>query len=288
MGAAFEVITGFNNPATTTAGTYVGFTANTGQSFAIRQANGVPSAQVLGPWMSGSVAAKLQIKSPRWHDTTIGDTYHVQISTGTLPVQPLLELYDYEPGYSTDTLTVQMTTDASQASATNYALGLPAYYPSLPGVDANLITPAQLMSYYNATAKTGLHYVTYVTANSSATAGNIGTGVLINSTNDQYRAGHSYALVGYGVSAQCTSVLIQGTDTGNLYVGGPGSLDIKVTRTWFVDLSNALNLPLVPVIQANNKGTSNVYVQDAITTSTAFIVSLFFVDLGILVPPQGV
>jgi len=288
MGAAFEVVTAFASPATTTAGTYLAMTANTGQGFAIRQANGVPSAKVLGPWASFGVAGKLQIKSPRWHDTTIGDTYHVQVSTGTLPVQPLLELYDYEPGYATDTLTVQLTTDVTQAATTQYALGLPVIYSDLPGVAGNFGTPAQVLSYYNATAKTGLHYTTWVTANSAATNGNIGTGVLINSTNDQYRAGHTYALVGYGVSAQCTTILVQGTDTGNLYVGGPGSLDIKVTRTWFWDISAALGVPLIPFIQANNKGTTNVYVCDSVTTSTAFLVTLYWVDLGTITPPTSV
>jgi hypothetical protein len=195
MGAALEVITGAQVQATTTAGTYTAFTANSGQSFAIRQANGTPAGTVMGPWASFGAAGKLQIKTPRWHDTTIGDTYHVQITTGTLAVQPLLDLWDGEPAYSTDTLTVQMTTDTSQASSTNYALGLPVYYPNLPGVDANFITAAQLQSYDNPLNKTGLHYVNYVSASSAATAGQIGTGVLINSTNDQYKAGHTYARI---------------------------------------------------------------------------------------------
>lgn len=288
MGAAFEVVTGAQTAATTTAGTYTTYTANSGQSFSIRQANGTPAGMVLGPWATYAAAGKLQIKSPRWHDTTIGDTYHVQISTGTLAVQPLLEPWDFEPAYSTDTLTIQMTTDSNQASSGSYAFGLPVYYPSLPGVDGNFITAGQLQGYYNALNRTGLHYVNFLSASSAATAGQIGTGVLINSTNDQYRAGHTYALLGYEVSAQCTSVLVQGTDTGNLYVGGPGSLDLKVTRSWYYDLAVAQNLPLIPCIQANNKGTTNVYIQDAATTSTAFVTTLIFVDLGIINAPVGV
>jgi hypothetical protein len=288
MGAALEVVTGAQTQATTTAGTYTAFTANSGQSFSIRQAQGTPAGTVLGPWASFGAAGKLQVKTPRWHDTTIGDTYHVQISTGTLAVQPLLDLWDGEPAYSTDTLTVQSTTDASQASSTNYAVAFPVYYPNLSGVDANFITCAQLQSYDNPLNKTGLHYVNFVTANSAATAGQIGTGVLINSTNDQYKAGHTYALIGYTVSAQCTSVLIQGTDTGNLYVGGPGSLDNKVTRTWFYQLAELQGLPLIPCIQANNKGTTNVFIQDGVTTSTAFIVSLIFWDLGVIQAAPGV
>lgn len=288
MGAALEVVTGYNSPSTTTAGTYTAFTANSGQSFSIRQANGSPAGKVLGPWATFAAAGKLRLLTPRWHDTTVCDTYHVQVSTATFAVQPLLGLDDEEPAYSTDTLTVQMTTDSSQTGSGNYAVAFPVYYPDLPGVDANFMSWAQVESYLNYPNKTGLHYINYVSASSAGTAGQIGTGVLINSSNDQYKAGHSYALLGYEVSAQCTAVLIQGTDTGNLYVGGPGCLDTKVTRQFFVDLANAQNLPVIPVIQANNKGTTNVYIVDAATTSTSFIVSLYFIDLGVLTPPTGV
>jgi hypothetical protein len=288
MGAAFEVVTALNSPATTTAGTYVGFTANSGQSFSIRQANGTPAAQLLAPWGQFGAAGKLQIKSPRLHDTTVGDTYHVAIGTGAFSLDPLLGLDDDEPGYSTDILTVAMTTDVSQVSQTYYAMALPVYYGSIPGIDANLMTWAQVQSYNNVAAKTGLHYITWVTPSSAATYGQVGAGVLVNSINDQYKAGHSYAVLGYEVSAVCNAVLLSGTDTGNLLLGGPGTTNVNNTRNWFVDLSLAQNLPLIPIIQANNKGATSVYVQDSATESTAFTVSLHLMDLGILAPVAGV
>lgn len=288
MGKALEVVTGYWSPPTTTAGTYAAFTANSGQSFAIRQANGSPAGKVLAPWGQYGAAGKLQIKTPRWHDTTIADTYQVQIGTASFALEPLLDLADGEPAYSTDILTVQGTTNASQTAATNYSLGLPICYDDLPGVDANYTDWATIQSLVNYPNKVGLHYVTWVTPSSAATAGQIGSTVLIDSANDQYKAGHSYALLGYTVSAQVGSVLIQGTDTGNLYVGGPGSLDERLTRNWFVRLSQAQGKPLIPVIQANNKGTTNVAVVDAATTSTAVTVGLEWVDLGVLTPPTGV
>jgi hypothetical protein len=71
-------------------------------------------------------------------------------------------------------------------------------------------------------------------------------------------------------------------------LGGPGTTNVNNTRNWFVDLSLAQNLPLIPIIQANNKGATSVYVQDAATQSTAFTVSLHLMDLGILAPVAGV
>lgn len=288
MGAAFEVVTALNSPATTTAGTYTAFTANSGQSFSIRQANGSPSGLVFGPWGQFGAAGLLQIKTPRWHDTTIGDTYHINIDTATYVPYPMLELDDWEPAYATDTLTVQMTTDVSQTGATKYSCGIPVYYQDLPGVDANFMTWQQVIGFRNFTQKTGLHYTTWVTPSSAGTAGQIGTGVLINATNDQYKANHSYALLGYSLSAGCGSVLVQGTDTGNLYTGGPGVVDTRYTRNWFIQLSKDSGLPLVPIIQANNKGTTNVFIVDAATTSTAFTVGLHWMDLGVIGQPPGV
>lgn len=288
MGAAFEVVTGYNSPSTTTAGTYTAFTANSGQSFNIRQANGSPAGKVLGPWWQYGVAGKGQIKTPRWHDTTVGDTYQVNIGTATYEPYPQLSLDDWEPAFATDTLTVQGTTNASQTAATYYSCGIPIYYSDLPGVDGNFTTWPAIQALYNPATKVGNHYVTWVTPSSSGTAGNIGTGVLINSVNDQFKANHSYALLGYTCSAGCGSILIQGTDTGNLYVGGPGLPDHRFTRSWFKQLANESGLAVIPVIQANNKGTTNVFVVDAATTSTSFTVGLVFVDLGVLNNPPGV
>lgn len=288
MGAAFEVVTGYNSPATTTAGTYTAFTANSGQSFSIRQANGSPAGKVLGPWGEFKVAGKLQIKTPRWHDTTVGDTYQIAPDSNSFQPWPMLELDDWEPAFSTDTLTVQMTTNASQTATTNYTVGIPVYYSDLSGVDGNFTTWQAIQGLYNPATKVGNHYNTWVTPSSAGTAGQIGTGVLINSVNDQFKANHSYALLGYTTSAVCGTVLFQGTDTGNLYVGGPGLTDTRFTRNWFLTLSKQSGLPLVPIIQANNKGTTNVFIVDGESTSTSFTVGLEFVDLGVLNNPPGV
>ena len=288
MGVAFEVVTGFLTSSAVTAGTYQALAANSPGSFTIRQAGGVVAGEVLAPWTQFFAAGLLQIKTPRWHDTTICDTYHAQVGTASFGIHPLLGLDDSEPAYSTDTLTVQVTTDVTQSVSGTYTAAIPIYYSNLPGVDANLMTWAQVQSYINYANKDGLHYITQVSPQSSGTAGHIGAGALINATNDQYKAGHFYALLGYQVSASAAAVLFSGTDTGNLYLGGPGTLDTDVTKNWFVDLSNAQGLPLIPVIQANNKGTTYVYIVDGNTTSTANIVTLHFMDLGVLVAPPGV
>ena len=285
MGIALEVVTGYASPASTTGGTYVPFTANAPQSYAIRQANGVPAANMLAPWAEFEAAGFLQIKSPRMHDTTIGTTFSVQADSAAFSGIPL-EALDYdEPVYSTDILTVNFTNASSQTATTDYAMGVPFWYPDLPGVQANLLTWQQIMALNNVPNKVGDHYVSWVAPTTAGTAGQIGTGVAINSVNDQFRANHSYALLGYLPQDPVCSVLVQGVDTGNLYLGGPGTLDVRQTRNFFVDMSLAQGLPTIPVIQANNKGNTFVSVQGVQTTSTATPVGLVWMDLGILNTP---
>src|ERR1039457_4885296 len=110
MGRALETVVSYLTKATTTAGTYYPLTPHTAQSFAIRASDGVPSAKILSPWAKFGAAGFLQVKSPRLHDTTIGDTMLVQVGTPPLVPKPLWDLNQDEPGYSTDVLTVALTT----------------------------------------------------------------------------------------------------------------------------------------------------------------------------------
>ena len=285
MGKALETVVAYATEATTTAGTYFALTANTGQSFSIRQANGVPAAQLLAPWANFGVAGYAQVKSPRMHDTTIGTTFAVQASSGAFAGDPLQGLDYEEPAYSTDIITVQATTAASQAASTAYGLGLPVFYADLPGIAANLMSWQAIAGLVNSQSKVGDHYVSWVSCARGATAGALGVGSAINSTNDQFKANHSYALLGYLPQAQVATVCLQGVDTGNLQVGGPGCLNADVTRNWFVDLSLGQGLPLVPVVQANNKGNTFVSIADAQSTAGSVVVGLIWMDLGILNTP---
>jgi len=287
MGAALETVTGYQSPATTTAGTYTTFTANTGVSFTIRATPTDQAGNMLGVFTSFGAAGYAQIKSARMHDQTIGTTYAVAANTAFPQVNTVTpDDYD-EPIWNTDVLTVQSTTVASQTASTSYLVGLQMYYPSLGGINQNMMTWAQVQSYINPANKTGLHYTSWVRPASSGTAGLLGTGVAINATNDQFKANHSYALLGYLAPTSVGAVLFQGTDTGNLYLGGPGSADPVQTRSFFVDQSLKQNLPLVPIIQANNKGNTFVYIADPATTSTTFTIGLTWLDLGTNVPPVG-
>jgi len=282
MGAALEVVTGYATTAALAAGTYEALTANSGQSYSIRATPNSLAGSLLAPFGQSNLAGYFQIKSPRMHDTTVGTTFYSQPATSAFSGGAFAGLDYEEPAWSTDVLTVQYTPLVTIAAAETEVLAQPVYYPNLGGIAANFATWAQVQSYVNAGTKVGDHYVSWVRPSSAATAGQIGVGVAINSTNDQFKANHSYALIGFLCGVKVAAILIQGVDTGNLYVGGPGSIDPAQTRDYFVKLGLAQGFATIPVIQANNKGATFVYVVDGQTTSTASTVGLIWMDLGVI------
>lgn len=284
MGAARETLSGYQTQSTTTAGTYTAFTAQTNQSFTVRATPGSLAGEMWSPWGEFGAAGELQIKSPRMHDLTIGTTFSVGVGTASNALEPLAGFYYDEPIWSTDVLTVQSTTAVSQTGSTSYLAAWDMFYPSLGGIQANLMTWAQVASYANPQTTVGQHYVSWVKPTTGGTAGQLGTGAAINATNDQFKANHSYALLGFLAPVQVGLWVINGVDTGNLNIGGPGVLSPWVTADWFVRQSVIQGVPAIPVIQANNKGSTLVSVADAQSTSTAFVVGLIWEDLGVGVP----
>lgn len=285
MPALLETVTGYQSPATTTAGTYTAFTAQSGQSFTVRSSDSDPAGVMFAPFASFGAAGYLQVKSPRMHDFTIATTFPAGPNT-TFPQVSELAGVDYdEPIWNVDTLTVASTTVASQTAATSYLAGLQMYYANLGSATQRMMTPAQVGAYSSPQSKIGTHYVSWVRAASAATAGEQGPGQAINSVNDQFYADGYYALLGYLCPVSVGAVLVQGIDTSNILVGGPGSSDPLVTRNYFADLSNRQNAPLIPVIKANNKAGTTVYVADPATTSTTFTIGLIWRYLGSL--PSG-
>ena len=75
MGAALETVTGYQSPATTTAGTYTTFTVQNGQSFTVRATPTDQAGEMFAPFASFGAAGYLQVKSARMHDQTIGTTF---------------------------------------------------------------------------------------------------------------------------------------------------------------------------------------------------------------------
>lgn len=240
--------------ATNPGAAFTQLTAATGDSFTVR--NGDPSnlPYLEGVWALNASAGSVRIRSPFLHDQVQGMRFHSPASQ----VRNLLADYIDQPLRPQDTLTVEMTGGAAE---TDMAALLIAY-PDLPGISARLAQWEQIRNRI-------VNILTVeVGVTGPTTAGDWSAGTLLNATEDQLRTNVDYAVLGYQTDTEVCAIALAGTDTGNLKVGGPGTIESLETRDWFVSLAMTKGAPRIPVINAANKASTNVFVAHTATGGT--------------------
>lgn len=282
MPLAKETVLGY---ATLSGTTQNSLTAGTNQSFTVRNFT-TGRAELLEINAADSVGpALMQIKSPKMHDSTYGMQFAFTPKTlaGTSVFNPqgILPSYQTQILYATDTLTVSI----AGANADVVCAAMDFYYTDLSGIAARLYSWEAIQPLIVNTAG-----VT-VTPATSSTAGNWGTSAALNSGNYNLKANTDYAVLGYNVQQPCVAVALQGTDTGNLLVGGPGSPVAANNGSYFIDQAvKYRGTPFaaqIPVINSNNAPGITVNVA-ATNTSTNIIVSLTLAQLSqTLASPGG-
>jgi len=172
-----------------------------------------------------------------------------------------------------DTLTVEATGGAAEFDGGL----LSTYYSNLPGSQMRLHMPGDLAG--------NIDFVTtwVVDAAAPATEGNWGN-TIITHLYDESKANMDYAVLGYVVDAPVLGVALNGADTSNYNVGGPGVTEPYRTKSYFQDLSLRTGKPCVPVFNTANKGNLNVAVCD-VAASTAVHVTLIVAILSHPVTP---
>lgn len=150
------------------------------------------------------------------------------------------------------------------------------YYEDMQGADASLYSWEDLAGYVDNIKPLEID----VTA--SATIGQWND-LALTTTENLLHANEYYAVLGYTVDVACLCVAVRGPDTGNLRVGGPGSVLSFETSSYWVDLSRATGRPHVPVFNSNNAGSMTVSVADN-AASTAVKVQLILAELSGFVP----
>lgn len=259
-------------------------TAGAGQSFTIRNfSNGSAYLQEVNA-LDSVGAFSMQIKSPKLHDSTYG----IQFSStpknlgGTSTFNPvqLMPSYPSQVLYATDTLTWTMAGAASDVVVAT----LDIYYTDLSGIaarlyDWNTIQPLIV----------NLAGVT-VSPTVNGTAGLWGTSAALNSGNYNLKANIDYAILGYQTSIPVAAIGLQGTDTGNLILGGPGSPNTWVNGSYFVDQSvrfaSAGRGAQIPVFNSNNAPGFTVNVASSATSGSP-VISLTVAQLSQLLPSPG-
>lgn len=261
MGIAYQIISGrvVNPGAAITA-----LTVNTGDSFQIPKFGDGSFAVLEQAWAHAATPLILRIRSPRLHDVA-------QALRLTIPealAKPLLPDEADQPLISIDTLIVEMSGGAAETDVGVLAM----WYQDLAG-------SAQRLALWDQVKPRIKHMMTNeVDCTAPAAAGNYNAGNALNLTNDQLHANSDYAVLGYTVSAACAAVAIVGPDTSNLKVGGPGCVDSRVTRDWFIRQSIQTGRPHIPIISADNKGATNVFTLSA-SAPAAINVCLIMAEL---------
>lgn len=99
--------------------------------------------------------------------------------------------------------------------------------------------------------------LTTISATISGTAAGFTGGELINAESDLLKANRDYAVLGMTTNTLCPAIWLNGTDTANVNIGVPGDAgDNEGMANYFVTLSRAFGLPLIPVLNSGNKGST--------------------------------
>ncbi len=262
MGAAIEVITG---QATNPGATITQLTANSGDSYAVRSTDVAADIELWNAWAFTTTNLLMRIRSPRMHDQAQNWRGQPPASTP----RPLIGLQPSQRLYSQDNIIVELTGGAAEVDLAS----LLVYYRNLPGIAARLHSWSEVEPLIQNLTSVEVDPI------SSATAGNYGAAVALNSAFDTLIRNVDYAILGYECATTGCTFGIRGADTGNLRIGGPLYNQTEVTAAWFVTLSQANgNAPVIPVVNSANVAAILCDVA-AQATSTTFKVGVNLAQL---------
>ena len=278
MPLAYESVLGY---VSSLSGTGLNaMTAGANQSFTVR--NFTSGGAVLEELnMADSVGNfRTQITSPKMHDTTYGMQFYSTPKNfgGTSTFNPvsLMPPYVNQPLYATDTLTWQ--TAGANGDVVIGLMGI--FYSDLSGIASRLYGWDYI----------GPHIVNLagvqVAPTRNGTAGLWGTAAALNSGNYNLKANTDYAILGYQSQGVGDFIAFQGTDTGNLLIGGPVSTNSQANGQYFVEKSIVYNQPRIPVFNSNNAPGFQVNVA-SMSTSGSPNISLLVAQLDTVLPSPG-
>lgn len=241
--SALEVVTGrvLNPGATITA-----LTANTNNSFTVRDFPESSAAYLEGVWSQNATAGVTRVHSARFHDDVQGIRYRSPAAS----VRNFLADEAEQRLYPNDVLRFEQSGGGAETDSS----ALLIYYNELPGIAAKLAMWEQIKPQI-------VNLLTVeVPVVGPVTAGDWSAGTVITTLTDLLKSDTNYAILGYQTDTNCLAVGWSSTDTGNLRVGGPGPTEAIETRDWFVSLAKNHGTPHIPVFNSNNRGSSLAFV----------------------------
>lgn len=261
MGAILETLTGrVTNPAALTA-----LTMNTGDSLSIRAFGEGVAAKIEGVWTQQVTAGFARVRSPRMHDNVQG----IRLATPSGGAMNLLPNELEQRVYQTDTLIAELQGGGAEVDT----MALQMYYDGVSAGAARLATWDQVKPLIKNISGA------QVDVAGPVTSGDWSAGTNLTNFTDQFHADTFYAVLGYQLDVACLAVAIKGPDTGNYKAGGPGHLNTLETRDWFIEQSRLHGTPHIPIIQAQNKGNTQVHIA-RVTAAGTVNVTLILAELS--------
>lgn len=255
MGVAIDtILVDVNNPgATFTAATVA---AGNGDTLTVRNFPQTSRAQIVDVIRRHATAGGTRVISPLVHDNVTGMTWYTSENPS------ILAMPDYfgQPVQPGDTLVVQCT----GASNAHCSVGVVVHYDNLTGAAANLWS----LGDFRQQIKSLKPMTVAVTA--SGTIG-LWSDTLITATENQLHASSYYAVLGYCTDTALGLVGVKSQATGNFRICGPGSTNAEDTSDYFVQKSEAWNIPYIPIFSGQDRGAVYVSVADNATSTTANI-----------------
>jgi hypothetical protein len=231
----------------------------------------VPSLQsgegkIIRMWgIDSASVAELALTSNRpetTHDPQFGIRFNIAPnvggSAGSPAAVPLLEPPNDIPVFSGDTLTMTVTSTASDAVVVSWL----SEYQDLPGVSAKFTTLERAQSLR--TSEIGVRVIPVA----SGTKGAYGTARALNADDTRWTGSRWYALLGFTVQIPVCTVSFRYSGWGNQRFGCPAGMPFLSTDNFFSDMSRKYGEPLVPVFSGFDVGNVLVEVADDATSTS--------------------
>lgn len=228
-------------------------TPGQGSTFTIRGTSVSTTQQLVGLARGGVTKGIVRLRSPYLSDNVQG----IRFAAAAGIQDDLLCDYATQQLIAQDTLTVEVTGGGSEYDG---AL-LSQYYDNLAGAQPTLKMPGDLSGQ--------AAFVTTWEINAAAPS-NPGdwANTIITNLYDVSKANSYYGVLGYVVDTPVLGIALNGADTSNFNIGGPGVTEPYRTKNYFADLSMRLGKPCIPVFNTANKGNTNIAVVDVAASTT--------------------
>ena len=181
---------------------------------------------------------------------------------------PMIEPPNYLDVFTGDTLTFTCTGTASD----NVLVSWLTEYQDLPGVQASFANWQSVIN--NRFTEIGIR----CSPVASGTAGAYGTARAANADDTRWTGGRWYAIIGFTMQVQTTTVSFKGPMWGNFRFGVPAGTSFYDTCNFFLELNQQFpNENLIPVFNGYDAGSVLLEAADT-TASTSPIVDIIAVE----------